>query len=100
MKLSVEQAGSAVGVGVGVTTVVGVGLGVATRGGVGVGVTTGAGVAPGVPATTRIKILKLLAWYLSVSSVKTTKLQFPTFLNSTTYKGMREQLLVEPIAKR
>ena len=100
MKLSVEQAGSAVGVGVGVTTVVGVGLGVATRGGVGVGVTTGAGVAPGVPATTRIKILKLLAWYLSVSSVKSTKLQFPTFLNSSTYKGIREQLLVEPIAKR
>jgi hypothetical protein len=32
--------------------------------------------------------------------VKTTNWQFPTFLNSTTYKGMREQLLVEPIAKR
>ena len=78
----------------------GVGVGVATRDGVGVGVTTGAGVATGVAATTRIKIAKLLAWYLSVSSVKTTNWQFPTFLNSTTYKGMREQLLVEPIAKR
>jgi hypothetical protein len=93
-------AGVTTDVGVGVTTGVGVGVGVTTRDGVGIGVITGAGVAPGAAATTRIKILKLLAWYLSVSSVKTTKLQFPTFLNSTTYKGMREQLLVEPIAKR
>ena len=54
----------------------------------------------GVAATTRIKILKLLAWYSFVSSVKITKLQFPTFLNSTTYKGISEQLLVEPIAIR
>ena len=78
------------GAGVGVTT----GLGVTT--GDGVGVTAGVGVA----ATTRIKILKLLAWYSFVSSVKITKLQFPTFLNSTTYKGISEQLLVEPIAIR
>ena len=44
MKLSLEQAGSAVGVGVGVTTVVGVGLGVATRDGVGVAAGVGVGV--------------------------------------------------------
>ena len=69
---------------------------------VGVGDTAGVGVTAGVgaAATTRIKILKLLAWYSFVSSVKITKLQFPTFLNSTTYKGISEQLLVEPIAIR
>jgi hypothetical protein len=78
MKFSLEQVGAlgvttGVGVGVGVTTRDGVGVGVGvgvtpdvgvgTRDGVGVGVTTGAGDATGVAATTRIKILKLLALY-------------------------------------
>ena len=71
-------------------------VGVGDTAGVGVGVTAGVGAA----ATTRIKTFKLLAWYSFVSSVKITKLQFPTFLNSTTYKGISEQLLVEPIAIR
>jgi hypothetical protein len=70
--------------------------------GVGVGVTTGFGVGDttGVAATTRRVIIKLLAWYSFVSSVETTTVQFPTFLNSTTYKGIREQLFATPIAKR
>jgi hypothetical protein len=76
----------------------GVGLGVTTRDGVGVGV--GVGVTTGAAATTRRTITKLLAWYSFVSSVETTTVQFPTLLNSTTYRGMREQLFAMPIAKR
>ena len=67
---------------------------------VGVGVGVGVGVEVGATATTLTVITNLLARYLSVSSVTTTMMQFPTFSNLTTYKGTMEQILEESLDNR